>query len=289
MPEERLVGSFDGTRLYTASEGQGPPLVFCDGLGCDGFIWKYLRRALRAEYRLIFWHYRGHGKSGPPVHPEAIGIAALKADLHAVFDAYGLDRAVVLGHSMGAQVVLDFTLTYQERVRGVISLCGSFGRPLDWLHGSPTLGRLFPLLRDGMQAYPAQGRKLWQWFFRHRWSFEAAHRFEVNAEELLPSDFKPYFEHLSVMDPLTFVRLVDRLQEHSVEDRLGQLRVPLLVVAGERDTFCPAHLSVKTHRKVKGSELLLIDDASHVAPLERPDAIEARVRQFLRRCHADAT
>lgn len=286
MPDERYVHSFDGTRLYARVEGPptGVPLVFCDGLGCDGFIWKYLREALRPRYRLIFWNYRGHGRSAAPQDPTAIDVTALKRDLLAVLDAVGAERAVLLGHSMGAQVVFDFALNHPERVAGVVSLCGSFGRPLDWLHGSPTLGKMFPLLRNGLLAYPAQGRRLWQWFFNHEWSFAAARRFEVNAEQLLSSDFKPYFDHLSAMDPVTFVRLVDALQAHSVQERIGELRAPTLLIAGEEDTFCPAHLSRDVHGKIRGAKLYVVRHGSHVAPLERPRPIEAQLLPFLREC-----
>lgn len=286
MHEERFVRSFDGTQLYSRAEGAPgrPPLVFCDGLGCDGFIWKYLRQTLAPHYRLIFWNYRGHGRSAPPKDEGAVDVAALKNDLAAVLVAHDVTQPVLLGHSMGAQVVFDFALDRPGEVAGVVSLCGSFGRPLDWLHGSPAIGRLFPLLRNGMLAYPAQGRRLWQWFFEHRWSFAAAHRFEVNAEQLLPHDFKPYFAHLSVMDPATFVRLVDAMQAHSVQERIGELRAPTLLVAGEQDTFCPSHLSEEVHGKIVGAQLVVVKQGSHVAPLERPRPIEAELLPFLRRC-----
>lgn len=286
MHEERFVPSFDGTRLYTRTEGppERAPIVFCDGLGCDGFIWKYLRESLARRYRLLFWHYRGHGKSAPPADEDAVDVRALKGDLAAVLRAHQIARPVLIGHSMGAQVVLDYALDNAADVAGVVSLCGSFGRPLDWLHGSPALGRLFPLLRNGMLAYPAQGRRLWQWFFRHRWSFAAARRFEVNSEQLLPHDFRPYFAHLSTMDPATFVRLVDAMQAHSVQDRIAELRVPTLLVAGGQDTFCPPHLSEEVHGKIAGAQLVVVRQGSHVAPLERPRPIEAALLPFLRHC-----
>lgn len=281
MAGVRWVRSFDGTALYTSWEGSGPTLVLCDGLGCDGFIWKYLREQLSPRYRLVFWNYRGHGQSHPPAHPDAIGVSALRADLQAVLDAYDIDRAVVLGHSMGAQIALDFTLTYPERVHGVVSLCGTYGKPLDTLHGSKRLGRMFPLLRASLMQFPEAGERLWQWVFQNDWSFAYARRFETNEKRLIPADFRPYFEHLAGMDPQVFFALTERLQKHSVLERLGELRRPALVIAGENDTFCPAVLSERMHRAIAGSKLLVVPGGSHVAPLENPQLVFEALSAFL--------
>ena len=57
----------DGTRIYWSATGQGAPaLVCCDGIGCDGFAWKYLVRDFAPRQRIVRWHYRGHGRSGIP-------------------------------------------------------------------------------------------------------------------------------------------------------------------------------------------------------------------------------
>src|SRR3954471_20976233 len=52
---------FRGSRPAAANA-----VVFCDGIGCDGYVWKYLERALGADYRIVHWHYRGHGRTPPP-------------------------------------------------------------------------------------------------------------------------------------------------------------------------------------------------------------------------------
>ena len=62
----------DGASLYYQVQGEGEPgMVLCDGLGCDGFAWKYLTPYLEQRYRVLRWHYRGHGRSGLPREPPA--------------------------------------------------------------------------------------------------------------------------------------------------------------------------------------------------------------------------
>ena len=282
MAEIVSVRAFDGTALHVERSGAGPAVVLCDGLGCDGFIWKYLGPTLQSRYTVVHPHYRGHGRSQAPQHIAAVGVSALRADLLAVLDALQLDQVALIGHSMGAQVVLDFALAYPERAVGVVSLCGSYGRPLDTLRGSPALGRLFPLLKNTLARFPSAAERAWQWFFRTDFSFNYARRFEANEAQLVADDFKPYFDHLSQMDPQMFVALVSRLQEHSVLDRLHELRMPALLVAGERDTFCPAVLSRRMHRAIPRSTLVIVPHGSHVAPLENAELVERATVAFLR-------
>src|SRR5262245_31814406 len=66
MERERFISSFDGASLYTADSGAGMPVVLCDGLGCDGYIWKYIRPQLAERYHVVRWNYRGHGLSPVP-------------------------------------------------------------------------------------------------------------------------------------------------------------------------------------------------------------------------------
>lgn len=281
MERERFIRSFDGTQLFTSSTGEGPPLVLCDGLGCDGFIWRYIRAALKDRYRLIHWNYRAHGLSGRPADPDAMGMPALRADLKAVLDAYGVDKATLLGHSMGVQVILDFALEWPERVQGLAPICGSYGRPLDTLHGDGRLGLLFPFMRDAMLRWPRQGQGVWSALLRSRMATLIANTFEINAKVVRPGDFAPYFEHLARMDATLFVRLLDRIRHHTVEDRLGEVRVPTLVITGDRDTFTPSWLSHRMHMLIPGAELLLVPGGTHITPLEIPELVNLRLERFL--------
>ena len=95
-------------RLHAAPVADDPPLtaILCDGIACDGFIWKYLWDLLADHLAVAHWHYRGHGRSGSPVDEQAIDVPTLGRDLSAVRSALGSPPSVLFGHSMGCQVVL---------------------------------------------------------------------------------------------------------------------------------------------------------------------------------------
>src|SRR5205809_463414 len=79
MEREQFVPAADGTRLYTKVRGEGRPVVLCDGLGCDGFVWRYLEEPLAAQYQVVRWHYRGHGLSS--VRAQWLWRRALRSEL----------------------------------------------------------------------------------------------------------------------------------------------------------------------------------------------------------------
>lgn len=285
MITERMIRSFDGTQLYVTSAGTGPALLFCDGLGCDGYIWKYLRQVLAPHYRLIFWHYRGHGKSSAPGHPYALNLGAHRSDLLAVMDALELPQVVMLGHSMGVQLLLDLALWQPERIGGLVLLCGGPGRPLDTLHGSRALGRAFPVMRKLTLAFPKLSQRLWSRLWQSELCHLWAHAFEVNAHLLQREDLQPYFDHLGQMDVQHFMHMVNHLQTHTVVHRLAQVQAPALIVAGEQDTLTPVRLSEIMQERMPLAELVVVPRGSHVAPLEKPELVNAHVMRFVADCN----
>src|SRR5262249_2399035 len=114
----------DGTRIHVRHrEGpvsSGVTAILCDGIACDGFIWKYLWDDLARQVSVAHWNSRGHGRSGSPADPSAIEIVDHAADLDAVRRTLGDGEVVLFGHSMGCQVVLEGYRLRPEKVRGIV-------------------------------------------------------------------------------------------------------------------------------------------------------------------------
>ena len=272
----------DGTRLFWGVRGEGETIVLNDGIGCDGFAWKYLQPHLSETYQTIHWHYRAHGRSGLPVDPARIDLAAHARDLLSVLDGQGVDRAILIGHSMGTQVALEAYRLAPERVRALVLMCGSYGKVTKTFHGSDMLEQVLPGIIEAVERRRGLARALWG-RIPARLAFHIARLSkEVDALSIREEDFRPYMEHVASMEPRVFLAMLRNAGEHTAEDLLPRIDVPTLVIAAERDNFTPAALAEHMAEVINGAEMFMLRGASHAAPIEQPVAIQLRLAEFFR-------
>jgi pimeloyl-ACP methyl ester carboxylesterase len=280
---EGFTQSADGTRLWWASSGEGPPpVLLLDGIGCAGFIWKHVLPRLSERHRVLRLNYRCHGRSGVPEDPHRVSVLDCVDDVFAVLDAAGEQRVVLAGHSMGVQVALEAHRRARERICGLVLVCGSYGRLLDTFHDGRGLKIAFPYLRKAISEFPNAAKWVLKNLLPTELAFRYARAFEINGRLIRREDFFPYLQDMSQMDMDHFLRMLSSAASHDAYDHLGQVDVPTLVVAGERDTFTPMWLSVRMHSSIRGSELAILPGGTHVAPLEQPDMLWRRLEHFLR-------
>ncbi len=279
-----FVEAADGTRLFIGTRGDGDavPVVLNDGIGCDGFVWRYLQPHLSKTRQVLHWHYRGHGRSGPPLDRSRFTVSGLAEDLLRVLDTESVEQAVLMGHSMGTQVTLEFYRRAPERVAAMVFLCGSYGRVTHTFHGTDILSQILPRIREGARRHQGLARAIWG-----RVPTSLAYRMarlsgEVDAVTIREEDFRRYWEHIAVMDPDVFLELLESAGEHTAEDLLEHIEAPCLVVAAEKDTFTPPELARTMAAAITGAEFFVIRGGSHAAPVEQPITVQLRIDKFLR-------
>ncbi|MEM8607727.1 MAG: alpha/beta hydrolase [Myxococcota bacterium] len=279
---EGFVASTDGTRLFYESGGAGEPaMLLIDGIGCDGFAWRYLGAAFAERHHVVHPHFRGHGRSGPPADPSRVGIEDLADDAWLVADHLGIERAVLVAHSMGVQVALELYHRNPEFVAGLVLACGTFGRITSTFHGSDLLAQVLPSLVRGSRAFPGVARAVWGRVPAALAFRVACAGGELDTGRIQEDDFERYWDHAALMDPDVFLPMLQRAGSHDARAFLGGVDVPTLVVAAEHDTFTPMPLAEELAGAIPGAELEVIAEASHAAPVEQPDRIGDRVEEFL--------
>ena len=283
----------DGTRLYVRRRSgpqprpeyfdalRAPTALLCDGLVCDGYIYRYLWDELAELMPVAHFHYRGHGRSGLPVDRDQVDVLAHAADMNAVREQLGDPEVVLLGHSMGTQVCLEAYRARPERVRALVLLCGSFGRVTHTFKGTDVLSSVLPNIQDFSSKHPRLLRALWA-----RVPVRAAIKLgiltgDIDPKKIRAEDVEPYFQHALHVDFALFARMLQASGEHSAQDLLSQIRVPTLVVAGSRDTFTPPEVSVAMAEAIPGARLELISGGSHILPLEERERVGQLLRDFL--------
>lgn len=283
VARDRTPIYFEVTEAETRGRGASAPVpvVFSDGIGCDGFVWKYLAQELAKSRDLIHWHYRGHGESGLPRDADRVAIADCADDLVSVLDTVGVDRAVLAGHSMGVQVSLEAWRRAHDRVAGLILVCGSYGNPLRTFRGRRVLEDILPAVRFAVHRIPRLVTSFWRNVIPTDLAFEIATLVELNAELIRREDFFPYLEHISRVDVQLFLDMLAAAGRHTAREILPLVDCPTLIVAGDRDSFTPVSLSQEMNRLIPQSELHVVEAGSHTAPIEKPSEVNQRVLRFL--------
>lgn len=275
----------DGLHLYYRTVGQGPPLVCCNGVGVSTFFFKYVAEHYRSRFQVILWDYRGHGRSATPENvPEAdLSVERSAKDLQCVLDAIGVrEPAVLLGHSMGCQVILEYARQFPQGTRALVPMFGTFARPLDTFMDFPQskqiIGTLYKVAKWGGKG----GNRMLLPLYANPLAFRVAGLTGmIDRHYALREDIQKYMEHLAHMDPVVFLRMVTLIGEHDLTAFLPQIRVPTLVIAGEKDLFTPLHRSRKMAELIPGAEMITIAEASHAAIVEHPQTINRRIDRFL--------
>jgi pimeloyl-ACP methyl ester carboxylesterase len=284
------VAPSDGSPLFYESWGERgalTPLLFCDGIGCDGYVWRYLREDLNARF-CVHPHYRGHGRTALPRDPRRVTIEDLADDVACVLDDTLVERAVLVGHSMGVQVALETYRRHAARVAGLVLLCGAPSYPLRTFRGSAVLEEVLPTIQKWIHRVPGVINRVTRRVLPTRLAYEVASRLEIRRELVEPADFMPYLEGIARIDARLFVAMLSAAGQHSADDLLPAVRVPVLVIAGDRDGFTPPERSRTMAAAIPDAELLEIPNASHTAPIEHPRLVDETIRDFLSR-RIDAT
>jgi pimeloyl-ACP methyl ester carboxylesterase len=279
------VAPSDGSPLFYESwgeRGHATPALLCDGIGCDGYVWRHLRHDLDRR-TCVHPHYRGHGRTPPPRDPARVTIEDLADDVACVLDDALVDRAVLIGHSMGVQVALETYRRHADRVAGLVLICGAPSHPLRTFRGSAALEDWLPMIQKWIQKVPGVINRVTRVMLPTRLAYEVASRLEIRRELIEPSDFMPYLEGMARIDARLFVAMLSAAGAHSAEDLLPTVAVPTLVVAGGRDGFTPPDRSRAIASAVPDAELLEIPNASHTAPIEHPHLVNFTIRDFLSR------
>ncbi len=282
---EGFATSDDGQRLYWHAVGHGPAIVCCNGVGVSTFFWKYVTDAFVGEHTILTWDYRGHGRSDAIVDAWGgdVTIPRHAADLAAVLDAAGIDDGLLIGHSMGCQVIFELYRTHPQRIRGLVTILGTAGRALETFYDNPSSPRYFRLAERAIRRLGDRVHTVVRPILLSpiAWTIAKAGRM-VDPDYADKMDMIPYMEHLATLDLRMFIRTILSMQDHDAWDVLPGITVPVLVVAAEKDAFTPMWLSRKMAASIRDADFLVLADGSHAAIIEQPDTINHRLKRFVR-------
>ncbi len=290
LVNDRKLTAADGTPVAWRVEGRGPALALTNGITTSNFFWSYLHRRWVGRHTVINWDLKGHGRSGPARSPEGASMPALADDLLRVLDAAGVERATLVGFSMGCQVSLELYRRAPDRVAALVLLLGAAGRVFD-----TALGPVGKLLHRGIARMSKRSFALGLRGLQRVVGSPVAYRLGRGLRLLGPdaprADVQRFIDHfVREIDPPTLAAMALAAQAHSADDLLPRIAVPTLVVGGDSDVFAPGpRVAVHMQRKIPGSELLRLPYGTHTSLFEHHVEIGAAIDDFIERRLGPAT
>jgi pimeloyl-ACP methyl ester carboxylesterase len=288
QPADRngVIVTEDGTGLYYEEVGPlAAPLtvVFVHGFALNLRSFVFQRGAIAAEIgdqiRMVFFDQRAHGRSDRST-PERASIDQLGEDLAEVIAAVAPYGPIVLvGHSMGGMTILALADQHPElfarRVRGLALMSTSTGKLAAVTLGLPALlarakGPLLPLLLRGARSHPGlveRGRALGAdvaWAITRRLSFA--------TDDIDPATVNFVTSMIAATRIDVIADYYPALMEHDKLAALDHLSTtPVLIVCGDHDLLTPPAHSREMADRLPDAELVLVDDAGHLALIEHPE------------------
>lgn len=257
-----IVHSGDAHIAYDVT-GEGDPLLMIMGFAADARMWMLQTPAFSQHYRCITIDNRGAGASTLPAGE--CSMSDLAGDALAVLNDLEIERARVLGISMGGAIAQHLALKAPTRVRSLV-LAATWCAKNPYTHRVAHLGRQI-LERIGQEALI---EAFMLWLFTPRFLIENA-RFADDIQKLM-LDF--------VTPEQTFYAQMEALLDHDVRDALAALRIPTRVMVGRRDILVPPELSQDLARAIPGAELVTLE-TGHAFNVEEMDAFNGSVLEFL--------
>lgn len=273
--EERNI-DVGGLPAHYLTAGEGPPLVLLHALGESALDWRWVLPALGQTHRVYAPDLPGFGYSAKP--SAEYSPAFFARFVGAYLDALGLERAAVVGNSIGGLAALRLALSEPSRVSalGLVASAG-LGREVTYALRLPTL--------------PGYGEATVAWgktplgAFQRAWSrvpLLFGHPERVPGEWITEQTRiaqLPGFTEATIAALRAQVDLGG--QREVLVDQLPHLRMPTLIVWGERDRVFPYSQGQKAVSRLRQGSLELIPDCGHLAHIERPDRFAAILGRFL--------
>lgn len=275
-----MYARVNDTDIFYETVGEGKPLLLMHGgLGFDHTYFRPSHdRLAERGYKVIFYDHRGNGRSERPKDWSGITHETWADDADALREYFGYDKITLLGQSYGGVLAQEYALRHQEHLDGLILSCTL--PAMDYPEVIEANARKLGTDEEveeflGALANPSDDddevralfAKYIKWYY-HKWDEEAV------AASIAKTHFSgPAFHHA----------FTQCMPTYNVVERLHEISVPTLVIAGRHDWIAPPEQAERMASRIPGAELFIFEDSGHMPQDEEPEAYQKVVGGWLAR------
>ena len=250
------------TELHHRFDGpeDAPVVVLSNSLGMALEMWDDQMPALTDRFRVLRYDQRGHGRT--PAAPGPYAIADLARDALALLDDLGLERVTWCGCSLGGMTGLWLAINAPERIDRLALCCTTAHLPPRemWTERAATVRE------QGMEPMVEGALERW---------------FTPALAERRPEALEAARRMLLAVEPEGYAGCCEAIGDHDLRDSLGRIEAPTMIIAGADDPATPPAQARVMEAGIDGARLVVLDDARHLANIERPDEVNRELLEHL--------
>jgi pimeloyl-ACP methyl ester carboxylesterase len=257
-----------GQKIHYVEKGRGSVVILLHNLGGDVSDWDKNFEVLSQQHRVIAFDQVGAGQSD---HPLINYRPATWVDfLEGVYKALQIERASLIGHSMGGATAAAFALAHPEKVDRLILLSAGYGYALPQVSDVRQLGHApgtLPLINPSTREQMRQALAI-VFYDQKTYANDAA------VDKAFAGSIQgAYTQH-------QFIESIIR-REDVLDNKLSNIKQPTLIIWGREDGITPLALGERFKREIPNSKLQIIEQCGHFANIEQADQFNQIVKQFL--------
>ncbi len=279
----------DGSEIYYCTnkphstfEKRKNVLVFNYGLVCSNEHWRFqLPYFDSLGYDIIIHDYRFHFQSKGRGGLSNCTFYNISSDINSILEHLKVNSTILLGHSMGVNICLEFAKNFPDKVEKMILMSGTVFPPHDVMFDTNAMEIITPLIADLKNKAPAVFDLIWRTSHLNPLAVKLTHDGGFNKTQVPEKMIKVYLEKVGELSVDLFLQLFSEMKKHNIISSLSNINTPTLIMGGDKDKVIPNHLQRILVDHLENSEMYIVKNGSHVPQWDFPETVNEVILDYL--------
>ena len=279
----------DGTRIFFSTNfphndkhDNRPVMVFNYGLICNFAHWREQIPFFEAKgYKLLLHDYRGHFNSSGDENIENCTFDNFTNDLHELIQSLKIKKSIMLGHSMGVNVTMEYAKRFPKELTAMVLISGSVIPPQDVMFDTNLMDLALPYFKMFTETFPDIFKTLWENSYMIPPLRLMIRDGGFNTKKVPMEFVEIYMKKIGELNSGLFFQLFEEMHDHDIINHIEKLKTPALIIGGDKDKVIPNYLQNILKKYLPDSEIYVVKDGSHVPQVDFPELINSRIFRYM--------
>jgi pimeloyl-ACP methyl ester carboxylesterase len=267
---------------FTTIDPKKPILVMNYGLVCSNHHWKFQTDYFdKRGFQILIHDYRGHFQSTGAHDVHKITFQQMAKDIAGLCHFLGIEKAHMLGHSMGVNICLQLAKDFPQLVESMVLISGTFINVKDVMFDTNLMEFIAPMAHLGLEKYPKIFNKIWTSSGSNPVVRELIRISGFNRHKVSSEFVEIYLNRVGQLGPDLFFQLFNEMTRQNITGNLESMKMPTLVIGGHKDGVIPNHVQRSLANLLPNASTYFLKDGSHVPQADYPAMVNERIELFL--------